>query len=198
MALPGSTGVDESFRLGYFDTGEGTRMTEKEQLAALLLECGALTPASEEALPLRWNADALTASVRAALLKALLEMIQDHYAAAEAVFGADMAAEVAKALELPLNPPGIPRTALIVTDTLTDGADELRTARPLKDAGCSAAVAAVFQYGLPSARAAMDLADVRVHWLTDMESAAAVGLQNGSLTFEEYEALLGFTEVSMD
>ena len=165
-------------------------MSEREELALLLWECGAISMASGE-LPLRWDEEkTLLPEARPKLLDALEAMVRDHYAAAEAVLGGEWAALLAERLGLPLNPAELPSRPLVVEPAITDGEALWRMTAPIRESGKSVAVAALFQFGLESARTRLDKADVRVHWLTDLETAAAMGLQQGILDFDDYDRLL--------
>ena len=165
-------------------------MTEREELALLLWQSGAIS-FSHEALPLRWDGDkALQPEIRERLLDALEAMVRDHYGAAEAVLGGEWAALLAARLGLPLNPAELPANPLAVEPFVADGEELLRQTLPIRQSGRSVAAAALFCCGLESARARLDQADVRLHWLTDLETAAAVGLQQGLVDFEEYDELL--------
>jgi orotate phosphoribosyltransferase len=170
-------------------------MTEKEELARLLWDSGALRLTEGEE-PLRWDASAVLAEerTREALLDALEAMARDHYASAQALLGGPWAALLAARLGLPLNPAEVPSRVLAVTDAVTDGADLHALAAPLRASGVSIAAAALFNFGFPSARRRLDKADVRLHWLTDLETAAAVALQEGRVDFETYDALLEMPE----
>lgn len=165
-------------------------MSEREELALLLWECGAIRISDGE-LPLRWDGEkALLPETREKLLDALERMAREHYAAAEAVLGGEWAKLLAERLGLPLNPAALPQNPLVVEPVLADGEDLLKLAAPIRESGKSVAAAALFQFGLESARQKLDKADVRIHWLTDLETAAAVGLQQGLLDFDAYDALL--------
>lgn len=171
-------------------------MTEKEELALLLWNCGALR-LCEGALPLCWdNEKALEEPARGRILDALEALARDHYAAAEAVLGDDLWAELLAArLGLPLNPAEVPAMPLAVEAAVADGEALLRRTSPLRESGRSIAAAVIFQFGLESARQKLDRADVRLHWLTDLETAAAVALQQGIVDFEDYDRLLSMPEI---
>ena len=170
-------------------------MTEKEKLAKLLWEIGALRLAEGE-VPLRWDPEAALKAegARDTLLDALEAMARDHYASAQAVLGGPWAALLAQRLALPLNPPELPERPLAVTDAVTDGEELHALAAPIRASGASIAAAALFSFGLESARRRLDRADVRLHWLTDLETAAAVALQEGLVDFETYDRLLDIPE----
>ena len=170
-------------------------MTEKEELARLLWEAGALYLTEGEP-PLRWAPEAALEDgrCRAALLDALEAMARDHYASAQALLGGPWAALLAERLRLPLNPAELPPRPLAVTDAVTDGRDLHALAAPIRESGASIAAAALFNFGFPSARRMLDRADVRLHWLTDLETAAAVALQEGRVDFETYDRLLEMPE----
>lgn len=168
-------------------------MTEKETLAAALWDAGALRFAEGEP-PVLWNGAAALADgeVRQALLDALEALAREHYGAAEAFLGGPWAALLAERLGLPLDPDPLPERLLLVTDAVTDGEDLLALAAPLRGAGKGVAAAALFSFGLSSARKLLDRADVRLHWLTDLETAAAVALQSGRAELSDYERLRAF------
>ncbi len=170
-------------------------MTEKEELTRLLWASGALCLTDGEP-PLRWDGEAALGNetVRAALLDALEAMARDHYASAQAVLGGPWAGLLAARLGLPLNPAELPSRVLAVTDAVTDGEDLHALAAPLRSSGVSIAAAALFSFGFPSARRRLDKADVRLHWLTDLETAAAAALQEGRVDFETYDRLLEMQE----
>ena len=165
-------------------------MTEKESLAAALWEAGALAPGEGET-PIRWNGAAALADegLRETLLDALEALAREHYAAARALLGGTWAELLSRRLGLPLAPDPLPERVLLVTDAVTDGRDLHALAAPLRASGKGIAAAALFSFGFPSARRLLDRADVRLHWLTDLETAAAVALQSGALDLEAYERL---------
>ena len=170
-------------------------MTERETLAKLLWESGALCLAEGET-PLRWVPEAALADerVRNALLDALEAMARDHYASAQALLGGPWAALLAERLSLPLDPAEMPERLLVVTDAVADAKELHALAAPIRESGTSIAVAAIFNFGLPAARRRLDRADVRLHWLTDLETAAAVALQEGLVDFETYDRLMEMPE----
>jgi hypothetical protein len=170
-------------------------MTEKETLAKLLWEIGALRLA-EGGAPLRWVPEAALENeeARGALLDAMTAMVKEHYASAQALLGGPWAGLLAQRLSLPLNPPELPARVLAVADAVGDGAELCSLAAPIRAGGVSIAAAAIFNFGFPAARRRLDRADVRLHWLTDLETAAAVALQGGSVDFETYDRLLEMAE----
>lgn len=170
-------------------------MTEKETLAAALWDAGALVPGEGEA-PLLWNGEAAMENegLREALLNSLEALARAHYGAAEALLGGPWAALLAERLGLPLAPDPLPEKLLLVTDAVSDGEDLHAMAAPLRAVGKGIAAAALFNFGLPSARKLLDRADVRLHWLTDLETAAAVALQSGRLDLDAYERLTAYIE----
>ena len=170
-------------------------MTEREELARLLWRCGALRLGERED-PLRWDGAAALESgeARETLLDALEALIRDHYASAQALLGGPWAEALAPRLALPLNPPALPERLLAVTDAVARGEKLLDLTAPIRAAGASIAAAAVFNFGFPSARRRLDRADIRLHWLTDLETAAAVALQEGLADFETYDRLLEMPE----
>ena len=170
-------------------------MTEKEELARLLWESGALRLGEGET-PLCWEPEAALEEekVRDALLDALETMARDHYASAQAALGGPWAGLLARRLGLPLAPAELPARVLAVTDAVLDGAELYALAAPIRARGVSIAGAALFNFGLSSARRRLDKADVRLHWLTDLETAAAVALQEGRVDFETYDRILAMPE----
>lgn len=170
-------------------------MTEKEELARLLWEVGALRMTGGEP-PLIWEGEAALESekARSALLDALEAMVRDHYASAQALLGGPWAALLAQRLSLPLNPAEVPQRPLMVQDAVLDGLELHALAAPIRAGGSSIAAAAIFNFGFSSARRRLDKADVRLHWLTDLETAAAVALQEGRVDFETYDVLLAMQE----
>ena len=173
-------------------------MTEKEELARLLWEAGALRLTGGEP-PLAWASEAAleNAEARGALLDALEAMVRDHYASAQALLGGPWAALLAQRLSLPLNPAEMPQRPLVVLDAVAGGAGLHDLAAPIRAGGASIAAAALFNFGLCSARRRLDKADVRLHWLTDLETAAAVALQEGRVDFETYDLLLAMQETEI-
>ncbi len=174
--------------------GERT-LTEKEELARLLWRCGALRLAEGDP-PLVWEPEAALADgeAREALLDALEAMVRDHYASAQALLGGPWAELLAGRLKLPLDPPETPERPLAVTDAVARGSELYALTAPIRGTGASIAAAAIFNFGFPSARRKLDRADVRLHWLTDLETAAAVALQEGLVDFETYDRLLELPE----
>ena len=170
-------------------------MSDREILARALWEAGVLELAEGE-IPLRWNSAAAleNAQVRDLLLDALEEMARDHYAAAQAVLGGSWAALMAGRLCLPLNPKVPPERLLLAVETVAEGEELIALAASLRAEGKNVAAAALFNFGMTSARQALDRADVRLHWLTDLETAAAVAMQEGIADFETYDRLLELTE----
>ena len=170
-------------------------MTEKEEIARLLWTCGALCLGEGEE-PLRWVPEAALGDdkTRGALLDALENMARDHYASARALLGGPWAALLAERLDLPVNPAELPARVLAVADAVSDGAALYALAAPIRASGVSIAAAAIFNFGFPSARRRLDRADVRLHWLADLETASAVALQEGRVDFETYDRLLEMQE----
>ncbi len=170
-------------------------MTDRETLARALWTAGVLE-LTEGEIPLRWNSAAAleNAEVKTLLLDALEELARDHYAAAEAVLGGEWASLLAERLVLPLNPRELPERLLAVEETVAAGEGLFALAASLRGEGKNVAAAALFNFGLDSVRRALDRADVRLHWLTDLETAAAAALQEGIADFETYDRLLELTE----
>ena len=172
-------------------SGGGKGMPDKESLARALWASGALKLSPAGDLP-AWDGEAALGNEALCrdLLDALEEMARDHYASAQAVLGGPWAELLAKRLGLPLNPSPLPDRPLAVADAVLDGVSLHTLLAPIRESGASVAAAALFNYGLESARRRLDRADVRLHWLTDLETALAVALQDGRLDFEEYDRLM--------
>ncbi len=170
-------------------------MGDREILARALWEAGVLE-LTEGEVPLRWDPTAAleNARVRTLLLDALEELARDHYGAAEAVLGGPWAALLAERLCLPLNPKELPERLLLAEETVAEGEDLFALAASLRAEGKNVAAAALFNFGMASARRALDRADVRLHWLTDRETAAAGALQEGIADFETDDRVLELTE----
>ncbi len=166
-------------------------MTEREALAVRLWNAGVLRMEETGRLPLRFVGEkALEGQMCEDILDALAELIRDHYASADCVLGGAWAERISLRLGLPLGLQPGARCPLVVTDTVTDGTELHALTAPIRESGASVAIAAVFSYGLEEAHRRLDKADVRLHWLTDLENAAAAGLQEGIVDFEEYEQLM--------
>lgn len=170
-------------------------MTEREKTALALLEAGALRLGETEAEPVyTWDGAAALADpgLRALLLDGLADMAADHYAQAQAVYGGDWAALLAARLGLPRNPPSPVARPLLALDAAEEPEALLALALPHQAGGGSPAFAAVFNCGRESLRRALDKADVRLHWLADLETAAAVALQRGYADFAAYDRVLEY------
>ena len=169
----------------------GAEMTERETLAEALWRAGALELTSGK-MPLRWNGEAALRDeeTRTILLNALETMVRDHYGAAQALLGGKWAELLSGRLGLPVNPAELPERPLVIAEAVVDGEELHALAAPLRREGRSVAAAALFNYGLESARRLLDRADVRLHWLTDLETASAVALQTGQIDFSDYDRLL--------
>ena len=88
------------------------------------------------------------------------------------------------------------------TLSLTDGMSgplksmnkALRTVLNSFEAMQSASGQSIDTEAIQAARRKLDRADVRLHWLTDLETAAAVALQEGRVDFETYDRILAMPE----
>jgi len=167
-------------------------MTEREELAQKLWGTGALKLSAGEQ-PLLWDADAFW-KARQPFAGALEALCRDHYAASEAVIGGPWAEELALRLGLPYAPPELPERVLLVLEAVGERDGDIARALKLRAGGRSVAAAAVFNFGRPALRRELDRSDLRLHWLTDLETAAAVALQGGIADFEDYDRLLALME----
>ena len=164
---------------------------KREALALRLIQGGALRPAPGKSPPLVWQGEAALANgeLRGLLAAELAETVRDHYPAAQALAG-PWAEELAGRLGLPAAGEQWPdRTVLVCggTGELIPFLDRLEA---MRRAGGSPAAAVILNGREEEVRLRMDRADVRCHWLTDLESAGAAALQNGYLDFEDYCRLL--------
>lgn len=165
----------------------------RDKIAERMLRSGALRTAPGTEEPLVWDdAAALAdAELREELCGALAELIRDHYAAADAVLGGAWAKRTAELLGLPYRPEQAPERPVLIAPLIGEAEAALKELLlPVKRKGGSPAAAVLYQNGNEKARAAMDRADVRCHWLTDLEAAAGEALRSGLLDFEDYCVLL--------
>lgn len=166
--------------------------TDRENLAEELLAAGALRTEPGGENPLGWDGEAALADapLREALKEALAVLVREHYSAAEAVLGDAWGAETAAVLGLPFSPPELPRRPVVITGS-TDGlAPYLPELTALRSAGGSPAAAVIWNGRDEALRLRLDRADIRCHWLTDLESGAAAALRAGRLDFSDYCRLL--------
>jgi len=164
----------------------------REALALRCLEAGALAAERSAELPLRWDNMAALADgeLRGMLMRELLELARDHYGAAQAVLGDAWAEAAAPALGLPGVNGALPERPLLVLGSTEDIRGYLPALTALRQRGGSPAIAVVWNGREEDLRLALDRADIRCHWLIDLESAAAAALQQGLLDFETYCRLL--------
>ncbi len=163
---------------------------KRELLAERLLEAGALEVRPGEEVPLRWNgAKALEdEALRDLLTTALVDLIRDHYSAADGVTGEDWAPILGEVLALPVS--GAGERPLLVLGSTGEAPKYLSALAALRKSGGSPAIAVVWNGREEGLRLCLDRADIRCHWLTDLESGAAAALRNGMLEFEDYCRLL--------
>ena len=161
---------------------------KREALAERLLAAGALAAAPGGERPLRWSsAPALEEErLRRELARELAELVREHYSAADAVVGGPWA-EAAGEL------PGLPPVRRELTERpvlVLGSSEELEAWLPrlvsLRRSGGNPAAAVIWNEMDESLRAELDRADIRCHWLTDLENGAAAALQSGALDFAEY------------
>ena len=164
----------------------------RDEIAEMMLTGGAVKARSGTEKPLLWDDEAAfgNAALCTALCSALAALIREHYAAADAVLGGKWAERTAKLAELPYQPRKTPQRPVFVAPLIGEAEAALGLLLPIRENGGSPAAAVLYQDGNERARIRMDKADVRCHWLTDLEAVAAVALQNGSLDFEDYCLLL--------
>ena len=166
---------------------------ENEKREALALDCFAAGALSLEAEPrIAWNnAAALEdGKLRSRLDSELAELIRDHYAAAQAVLGDPWAGDAARTLGLPLAADGLPERPLLVLGASADIPAWLPPLAALRRQGSSPAIAVIWNGREEDLRLSLDRADIRCHWLVDLESAAAAALQRGLLDFDGYCRIL--------
>ena len=165
---------------------------ERERLAERLLKAGALRIEPGEECPLQWAEDNALRdpALREELTKALAAMVREHYAAAEAILGDTWAADTAAVLGLPYAPEVLPPRPVVITGEEDQLKPYLPMLTELRNAGGSPAAAVIWNGRDEELRLALDRADIRCHWLTDLEWGAAAALQAGSLDFSDYCRLL--------
>ncbi len=165
---------------------------ERELLAERLLEAGALRVEPGAEKPLVWAEEKAweDPALRRELTEALAALVREHYSAGEAVLGDAWGEKTAALLELPFAPEALPLRPVLVFGT----SDGLRPYLPeltqLRKAGGSPAAAVIWNGGDEALRLALDRADIRCHWLADLECGAAAALRAGSLDFSDYCRLL--------
>ena len=165
---------------------------DRERLAELLLAAGALRTEPGATVPLCWAEDAALAdtALRKTLTEALADLVREHYPAGEAVLGDAWGEETAAILKLPFAPAVLPGRPVFITGS-TDGLEpRLPELTALRRAGGSPAAAVIWNGRDEELRLLLDRADIRLHWLTDLECGAAAALQAGRLDFADYCRLL--------
>ena len=165
---------------------------KRELLAERLLEAGALTAEPGAEVPLRWQGEKALEDpeLRALLASALEELVRDHYAAAEGVLGDGWAQLLGETLNLPAVMEPLPQRPLLVLGSAEEIWEYLPALADLRRKGGSPAAAVIWNGREEELRLSLDRADIRCHWLTDLESGAAAALRNGMLEFEDYCRLL--------
>lgn len=165
---------------------------KREHLAEQLLEAGVLVPEPGGEVPLRWNGERALGNTAlcADLVSALADLARDHYSAADGVMGDGWGPALGKALGLPLFTDTLPESPLLVLGSTGEIPEYLPVLAELRRNGGSPAIAAVWNGREEDLRLALDRADIRCHWLTDLESGAAAALRLGMLDFEDYCRLL--------
>jgi len=165
---------------------------DREDLAERLFAAGALKIETGAENPLLWAGDAAgtDAALRQMLTAALADLVREHYAAGEAVLGDGWGAETASVLGLPFAPETLPARPVLITGALRDLPPYLPALTALRKSGGSPAVAVIWNGGDEELRLLLDREDIRCHWLTDLESAAAAALRTGKLDFSDYCRLL--------
>ena len=165
---------------------------DRERLAERLLAAGALNVDPGAETPLSWAGERALAdpALRRELTEALADLVREHYSAGEAVLGDAWGEETAAVLGLPFAPEPLPARPVLVTGSSDGLKPFLPALTALRKAGGSPAAAVIWNGGDEELRLLLDRADVRCHWLTDLENGAAAALRAGSLDFSDYCRLL--------
>lgn len=165
---------------------------ERDEIAELMLKKGAVKVQTGTGSPLLWDDEAAFGCIelREALCEALAALIREHYAAADAILGGKWAEQTARLVPLPYQPEKTPERPVFVAPLIGEAVAALGQLLPIRKNGGSPAAAVLYQNGSEEARVRMDKADVRCHWLTDLEAVAAAALQSGRIGFEAYCLLL--------
>ena len=165
---------------------------ERELLAERLLEACALRvdPGAEK--PLVWAEEKAweDPELRRELTEALAALVREHYSEGEAVLGDAWGAKTAALLDLPYAPEALPLRPVLILGASEELWPYLPELTQLRKAGGSPAAAVIWNGGDEELRLALDRADIRCHWLTDLECGAAAALRAGSLDFSDYCRLL--------
>ena len=169
---------------------------KRETLAARLLTVGALTAEPGQTPRLHWVSQRAleNESLRRELVFALSELIRDHYSAADALLGDEWAEAAAAQLELPLVREELPEKPALILGSSEEAEAYLPRLIELRRSGGSPAIAVIWNAGDEDLRMRLDRADIRCHWLTDLESGAAAALQRGMLDFDDYCRLLPWAQ----
>ena len=163
---------------------------KRVDLAARLLAAGALTLGPEPSL--RWSSRNAVGDepLRRELALALAELVREHYSAAEALIGDEWAEVAGELLGLPPVREALPDRPVLILGSAEEICAYLPELITLRRSGGSPAIAVIWNGGDEDLRRRLDRADIRCHWLTDLESAAAAALQSGALDFDDYCHLL--------
>ncbi len=166
--------------------------TEREALAERLLTAEALQVEPGGEPPIRWAGERAweDKELRRMLTEALAELVREHYAAGEAVLGDVWGEGTAALLGLSRAQEPLSGRPILITGSSEGLKPYLSELTALRKAGGSPAAAVIWNSGDEELRLLLDRADIRCHWLTDLENAAAVALRTGSLDFSDYCRLL--------
>ncbi len=164
----------------------------REDLAERLLECGALAVMPGEAVPLRWAGEKALEdpALRELVTRELEALVREHYAAAEAVMGDVWSRALEKDLGLPAAGEPLKGATLLVLGSTGDIPAYLPALTALRSRGGSPAIAVIWNGREDELRLRLDRADIRCHWLTDLELGASAALRRGLLDFEDYCRLI--------
>ena len=158
--------------------------------------------------------------IRREIAQGLAELIRSHYPEAEVIAGTATAgiphaAWVSERLGLPMvyvrsKPKNHGRgnliegkitagqKAVVIEDLISKGGSCLQAAEALKEAGVEVlGVAAIFSYGLPQAKEALDGAGVPFHTLTDFPALTEAAEKQGKISREQLPALKEWHEQFM-
>ena len=160
----------------------------REILAERLLAAGALRVEPGAEPPLRWAEEGAREDpvLQRELTEALAAMVREHYSAGDAVLGDAWGEKTAGLLGLPYAPDVLPERPVLIVSTSDGVRPYLQELTELRKAGGSPAAAVIWNADDEDLRLALDQADIRCHWLTELECGAAAALQTGSLDFADY------------
>ena len=166
--------------------------TDRERLAERLLTVGALQVEPGMALPLRWAGEKALEDeeLQQYLTQTLADLVREHYALGEAVLGDVWGEKTAAVLGLPYAPKSLPGRPVVITGSADGLKPWLPELTALRSAGGSPAAAVIWNGRDEALRLRLDRADIRCHWLTDLECGAAAALRAGSLDFTDYCRLI--------